>query len=255
VEVVEDPADPRLAPFRAVRHGERALRRDGLVLAESPRTVERVLAGRHAVVALLLSPAVAERLAPLAGATPMLVAERAVLAAAIGFDLHRGALALVAPASPPTVGQLVTNARRLVVLEGLNDLENLGVIFRTAAALGVDGVILCPRSADPWSRRVVRVSVGGSLDVPWARAAEWPGALDEIAATGLELVALTPAATTDVRDLAWPERAALLVGAEGPGLTTAALAAAHHQVAIAMAHGVDSLNVATATAIALWAAT
>jgi tRNA G18 (ribose-2'-O)-methylase SpoU len=139
----------------------------------------------------------------------------------------------------------------VLVIEAVNDLENLGSLFRNAAALGVTGVVLCPQTADPLYRRPVRVSLGHVLRVPFARASAWPAALDAIRAAGFELIALSPSGTERIADVAVTNKPALVVGAEGPGLSSAALAAADRTVRIPMASGVDSLNVATAAAIAM----
>ena len=145
------------------------------------------------------------------------------------------------------------SARVLAVLEGVNDHENLGALFRNAAGFGIDGVVLDPTTADPLYRRSVRVSMGHVLGVPWTRFPAWPEGLDEVRAAGFTVVALTPAPGSEsIEDLAAdpPERVALLVGAEGPGLSDAALAAADRRVRIPLSSSVDSLNVATAAAIA-----
>ena len=144
----------------------------------------------------------------------------------------------------------------MLVIEGVNDLENLGVLFRSAAGLGAGAVVLDPTCADPLNRRTVRVSMGHVLAMPWCRADAWPDAIDMLDGLGFTTAALTPAGATSLAaaDLAEIPRLALLVGAEGPGLSAAALAAADRRVAIPMAAGVDSLNVATAAAIALYAA-
>jgi tRNA G18 (ribose-2'-O)-methylase SpoU len=138
-----------------------------------------------------------------------------------------------------------------VVIEGINDHENLGAIFRNAAALGAGAVLLDPACCDPLYRRVVRVSVGHVLRVPFARLQPWPAALAGVARLGFTIVALDPSAPEPIDSLRCPGPVAVLVGSEGPGLTAAARGAAHHRVRIPMAPGVDSLNVATAVAIAL----
>lgn len=180
----------------------------------------------------------------------MFVAPPAVLAATVGFDLHRGVVASAerpAPRDPPSV---LHGARRVLVLERINDLENLGSLFRNARAFGCDTVLLDPQTADPFARRPVRVSLGHVLRIPFARVDPWPGGLGAAREAGLTVVALTPAGDPlDAAEL--PERAAFLVGAEGPGLTVGALAAADRRLRIPMARGVDSVNVATAAAIAL----
>jgi tRNA G18 (ribose-2'-O)-methylase SpoU len=154
----------------------------------------------------------------------------------------------------PDVGVVVARARRLLVVEGVNDGENLGVLFRNAAALGADGVLLDPTSPDPLSRRAVRVSTGHVLGLPWARL-PWPrGLSDVVAASGTTIVALTPAGDTDLRDVSCGagERVAVMVGAEGPGLSDDALAVATIRARIPMANEVDSVNVASAAAVAMW---
>jgi tRNA G18 (ribose-2'-O)-methylase SpoU len=184
---------------------------------------------------------------------PVFVAPRSLLAEIIGFDLHRGALAAVDRPSPPTLDDLLGGARMVAICERLNDHENLGVLFRSAAALGVDGVLVDPECADPWYRRCVRVSIGHVATVPWTRVERWPDALDDVRAAGFTVAALTPsrdAVELDVFAAERPERIAILVGAEGPGLSPAALAASDVHVRIPMRDGVDSLNVATAAAIA-----
>lgn len=180
------------------------------------------------------------------------------VAAITGFAFHRGVLASAQRLAPLAPSEVVTpSARRLVVVEGVNDHENLGALFRNAAAFGLDGVLLDPTTADPLYRRSVRVSMGHVLRMPWARwdRDRWPEGLaaDLRDTAGLTIAALTPAADAEPIDVLAadpPERLAFLVGAEGPGLTDAALAAADRRVRIPLAPDVDSLNVATAAAIA-----
>ncbi|HYT25574.1 MAG TPA: RNA methyltransferase, partial [Actinomycetota bacterium] len=179
----------------------------------------------------------------------------AVLEAVTGFHVHRGALASVARPPLPDAPTLLAGACRLAVLEDVNNPTNLGALFRSAAALGMGGVLLSPGCADPLYRRAVRVSMGEVLAVPYARLAPWPAALAEVRAAGFELLALTPAAGAEPLDrveVGPRDRVAVLLGAEGPGLTPAALAAAGRAVRIPMAAGVDSLNVAAAAAVAFW---
>jgi tRNA G18 (ribose-2'-O)-methylase SpoU len=170
-----------------------------------------------------------------------------------GFNLHRGALASADRRPLPAVATVAAAAELIVVTEGVNDHENLGGIFRNAAAFGAGAVILDPTSSDPLYRRSVRVSGGHVLRTPFARAEAWPDALTQLEEIGFEVLALTPAAGAD--DLGAVERSdrqAVLVGAEGPGLSRAALGHATRLVRIPIAPGVDSLNVATAVAIALY---
>jgi tRNA G18 (ribose-2'-O)-methylase SpoU len=254
MERIEDPGDPRLDPFRAIRVTERAVRRDGLVLVESPQPVRRALMSGRAVVALAVTPATLPLLDGVVPSSAYLV-EQDVLDRAVGFNLHRGVLALVHAPRVRTTAEVLADAlpAPVLVLEGLNDAENLGVLFRSAAGLGAGGVLLCPRCADPLSRRSTRVSIGTTLDVPFARLDPWPGALAAVPAAGYELVALTPAAGDALDPTPDPGPVALMLGAEGPGLSAGARNAATRAVGIPMAGGVDSLNVATAAAIALFA--
>lgn len=180
------------------------------------------------------------------------VATQDVMDRVAGYHVHRGLLALAKRPAPTSVGALVDDARLVLATEGINDMENLGSLFRNAAAFGADAVILDPTTSDPFYRRAVRVSVGHVLTVPSARAASWPDDLDLLRASGLTVVALHPGAADSIDDVNPSDgRWALLVGAEGDGLSTAALDRCDVAVRIPMAPGVDSINVATAAAVAL----
>ena len=253
---VDDVADPRVDDYRDLTAADRRPDRPGgrgLVIAEGVVVVRRLLDSPYPVRSLLGVP---RRLAELdlAGVdAPAYATDADTMARIVGFHLNRGVLAVADRAPIPSVEELAVG-RLLAVLEGVNDHENLGALFRNAAALGVDGVLLGPRCADPLYRRSVRVSMGHVLRVPFAPLPEpWPAALTALDHT---LVALTPAA--DAVPLAAAgladRRVALLLGAEGPGLSAEALRAAHLRVRIPMATGVDSLNVATAAAVAFFAA-
>ncbi len=245
--MITDPDDPLLADYVDLRGGRQSS--TGPVFVEGLLAVEQLLASTLHVRSVLVTPAKRARL-PRGIDAPIHVAPPDVLRATVGFDLHRG---VVASAERPPARQpadLLAGATRVVVTERVNDLENLGSLFRNARAFGCDAVLLDPETADPLGRRPVRVSLGHVLHVPFARLEPWPQALDLVRAAGLGIVALTPAGEPLSR---LPARAAFLVGAEGPGLSDAGLAAAARRVAIPMAPGVDSLNVATATAIALQA--
>lgn len=253
-ELVTDPADPRLADFRDLSAADRRPDRPGgrgLVIAEGVPVVRRLLASPYPLRAVLGVPGrLAALAADLAGVdAPVYQASADVMAETVGFHLTRGVLASADRAPEPAADDLLADARRVLVPEGVNDHENLGALFRNAAALGVEGVLLGPRCADPLYRRSVRVSMGHVLRVPFARLASWAA----LRAAGFTVLALTPhppAVPLSTVDPAVP-RAALLVGSEGPGLTAEALAAADLRVRIPMAGGVDSLNVATAAAIAM----
>ena len=187
---------------------------------------------------------------------PVYVVDGPVMSATTGFNVHRGVLALAQRLAPVGAAELLERAcaRLVVVVEGVTDQENLGAIFRNAAAFGVGAVLLSPSCCDPLYRRTVRVSLGHALRVPFARLEPWPRGLLGLKEQGYELLALTPevgaAPVDDVAGRVQEARVAVVVGAEGAGLTAAALALCQ-PVRIAMAPGVDSLNVAAATAVAL----
>ncbi|UOQ58476.1 RNA methyltransferase [Leucobacter allii] len=259
---IDDLSAPELADY--TRLTDVALRRvrepsEGLYLAESPKVIERALRAGHRPRSVLLLEEWLPRMEPLLAEhpdVPVHVGDPAQLEELTGFHLHRGALASMHRPAPRDPAALLRDARRVVVLEDLTDHTNVGAIFRSIAALGADAVLLSPACADPLYRRAVRVSMGAVLQVPYARLPEWPVAGPLIRDAGFELAAF--ALRDDAEDLAAfvddvPERLALMFGSEGPGLSRRALASATRSVVIPMEHGVDSLNVATAAALALWA--
>ncbi len=258
---VDDAADPRVDDYRDLTTADRRPDRPGgrgLVIAEGVVVVRRLLDSPYPVRSLLGVPRRLDELAADLAAcdVPAYATDADTMAAVVGFHLNRGVLAVADRAPAPDVPTLLHAARVLAVLEGVGDHENLGALFRNAAALGVDGVLLGPRCSDPLYRRSVRVSMGHVLRVPFAELpGPWPAALSELRGAGLLVAALTPdpgAVTVAEAGLAG-RRVALLLGAEGPGLTAEALAAADVRVRIPMATGVDSLNVATAAAVAFHA--
>jgi tRNA G18 (ribose-2'-O)-methylase SpoU len=257
--VITDPDDPRVADFRDLKAGDRPSgtpRGTGLVIVEGTTAIRRLLVSPYRVRAVFGVP---DRVAALglADDTTVYVADKWVLSEVIGFRLTRGALASADRLPAIDLDALVAGPepaapRRLAVLEGLNDHENLGSIARSAVALGIDGLLLDPRCADPLYRRSVRVSMGHVLTLPFAVLSDWPGDLDRLHAAGYTTVALTPA--PDAVDLGSVDgrqhpRTAVLLGAEGPGLTPEAQAAARVRARIPMRAGVDSLGVAAAAAI------
>ena len=251
-QAVHDPDDSRLADY--VDLSDPDLRRRveaeaGFFIAESPLVVRRLLASGRRVRSVLVTAdqhaALHDVLATVA--VPVYVAAPPVLRRVVGFELHRGAVASADRWPLPPLPDVLGAARRVAVCERINDHENLGVVFRSAAALGVDAVLLDGECADPLYRRCVRVSIGHAVTVPWTRIA----ALDELRTAGFTTVALTPHVdATAIDDVAWPARVALLLGAEGPGLSDSWQRGADVRVRIPMAAGADSLNVATAAAIA-----
>ncbi len=260
VITIDDPADPRLADFRDLSTADRRPDRPGgrgLVIAEGVVVVERLLASPFPVRALLgvgrRIEALGDQLAPLD--VPAYVTTAEIMAEVVGFHLNRGVLASADRAVQPPVTDLVARSRRLAVLEGVGDHENLGSLFRNAAALGLDGLLLAPGCSDPLYRRSVRVSMGHVLRVPFAFLDDLTAGLDLLRDNGFKVAALTPRADSVPLSAAGLHtgKAALLLGSEGPGLTEEAIAAADVAVRIPMYGGVDSLNVATAAAIAFYA--
>lgn len=253
---VDDVTDSRLDDFRDLSTADRRPDRPGgrgLVIAEGTVVVGRLLESRYPVRALL---GVERRIRELDLAdidAPAYVTSAETMAQVVGFHLNRGVLAVADRPAQPSVEDIVDGARLVAVLEGVQDHENLGSIFRNAAALGIDGVLLGAGCSDPLYRRSVRVSMGHVLRVPFATFDAWPDGLDHLRASGFTVVALTPRAdSVSLRALGDLGRVAVLLGSEGPGLTPVALEAADVAVRIPMAGGVDSLNVATAAAVAFY---
>ena len=258
---ITDAGDPRVDDFRDLNSVDR--RPDlptgkGLVIAEGVLVVQRMLASRFAPHALLgTDRRLSELAADLTGAdVPFYRASAEVMAAVVGFHLNRGVLAAARRSPELAAAEVVAGARTVAVLEGVNDHENLGSIFRNAAGLGVDAVVFGAGCADPLYRRAVRVSMGHALLVPFAHAHSWPGELKTLRDNGFRLLAMTPDPCTpslaEVMGTLAGEKVAVLVGAEGPGLTETAMRASDARVRIPMARGTDSLNVATAAALAFY---
>jgi tRNA G18 (ribose-2'-O)-methylase SpoU len=257
---IDDPADPRLDDFRDLSRADRRPDRPGgrgLVIAEGVIVVRRLIDSAYPVRALL---GVRRRYAELAGdlpgvEAPFFVTSPELMADVVGFHLNRGVLATADRVAFPSAAALLQSARSVAVLEGVGDHENLGAVFRNAAALGIDAVLLAPGCADPLYRRSVRVSMGTVLGVPFAPLPWLDEGISLLRRNGFRIIALTPAGTVTMPELTLRElpsgtRVAIMVGSEGPGLTPEALRAADLRVRIPMSGGVDSLNVATAAAIA-----
>ena len=249
MERIDDPADPRIVDY--VRLRDASARRDGVFIAESAPVIRQALASGYRVRSLLVTPHRYAELGDPDGVDRVFVADPPIVRAIAGFDVHRGALAAVERPALPPLAELLAGARRLAIVEGVSDHENMGSLFRNAAAFGIDAVLLCPRCSDPLYRRSVRVSMGNVLHVPFSRIDPWPESLALLAASGFTTVALTPdPAAEPIDDVGAIDRPAFLLGAEGPGLSADALAAADRRVRIPMQRDVDSVNVATAAAIA-----
>ncbi|WP_083411243.1 RNA methyltransferase [Arthrobacter sp. UCD-GKA] len=253
--------DPRIADYAAL--SDAALRRqadpaNGRYIAEGATVIGRALAAGHSPRSFFMAP---KRLAGLAEVleahpgVPVFVGPDEVLEAVTGFHLHRGALAAMHRPAPLELAEVLRTASRVAVLEDMVDHANLGAIFRSAAALGLDAVLLTPRSADPLYRRAVRVSMGAVFQVPWVRLESWPGDLQALSAAGFQVAAMELTDRAEridaVAALEIP-RLALVLGTEGAGVSDAVLEAVDRHVMIPMRPGMDSLNVAAAAAVAFW---
>jgi tRNA G18 (ribose-2'-O)-methylase SpoU len=267
VTVIEitDLADPRLADYahqtdvalRKARSGEY-----GLYLAESLLVFERALAAGHQPRSVLsLGSSVDQTVAALSAVgfdgpdVPVFVGPGELLAELTGYILHRGLIAAMKRPALPSPESLLAGARRIVILENVADPTNVGAIFRSVGAIGADAVLVTPSCSDPFYRRAIRVSMGTVLQVPWTRVGDWASTRALLTGAGFHIaaLALSPDAVS-LRDFAAsaPDRVAFVLGAEGDGLTPEAISAADTIVRIPMAHGIDSLNVAAASAVAMW---
>jgi tRNA G18 (ribose-2'-O)-methylase SpoU len=257
---IVDAADPRVADYRAIERPLLAVS-GGYFVAEGRFVVERLVATPSLRVRSLLlnhaALAALERtLVPLLSPdVPIYVADQRLFEGIAGFNIHRGCLALADRPPEMRLPALLERARTIVVVEDCANADNLGGVFRNAAAFGVDGVLLSPGSGDPLYRKAIRTSMAASFLVPFVRAREWPATLDVLKHAGFTIVAMTPQQPSRTlaafaRDCV-PERVAVLVGSEGEGLSEAALLRADVRVRIPMAASFDSLNVAVACGIAL----
>lgn len=266
-ERIADADDPRLAEYRVVKERD-LLRARGVFIAEGSLVVERLLSPRcrFSVRSLLVLDTKAAEFLPLAvargGGFPVFVASRALMDEIVGFRFHQGCLAVGEIGAEPSPGSVLDSlppSPAVAVLEDLVDLDNVGSVFRNAAGLGADAVLLSPRCADPLYRKSIRTSMGHALLLPFARVERWPYGLADLRARGMVVIALTPGEAAEpigrvARRLAEASPrpgVALLLGTEGEGLSREAMAAADVRVRIPMAQGVDSINIATACAVAL----
>lgn len=258
---IDDPDDPRLDDYRhltdaaARRVIEQGGAEHGIFLVEGPVALQQLLRSGLRVRSVVLSPSRARSLeVDPTPACPVHVVERDVLSAVTGYDVHRGVLASAERPAPVAPAELLDGARRVLVAEAVSDNENIGSLFRNAAALGVQAVLLDAACADPLYRRSVRVSSGWSMRIPFARTETVGDLLEELHRHGVRSVALTPGEHARDVDRAaadglLDDPVAFVVGAEGPGLSDATLGACDALVRVPMAHGVDSLNVATSFAV------
>jgi tRNA G18 (ribose-2'-O)-methylase SpoU len=248
---VDSPDDPRIADYREVKERDRLGR--GGVMVEGEVVLRKAAHGRHPLRSLLIAESRVEPLSDLIDGLdlPVHVAPQAVMDAIVGFPIHRGVLAYAERAPEPSPAALLEGQSLVVALYGVANHDNMGGVFRNAAAFGAGAVLLDPTSCDPLYRKAIRTSVGASLLVPFARAADPVAALE---AAGLVPIALSPSGETPLHALERPERTALVLGAEGPGLPAEVMACCR-TVSIPMSGGFDSLNLATTSGIALYALT
>jgi tRNA G18 (ribose-2'-O)-methylase SpoU len=280
---LDDPDDPRLAFYRDLNDPAGRVRIDAdesVFVVEGRLAVERLLSSGYSVHSLLVDDHQVSSAGELVATTrergaPVYVGSRALVADTVGFALHRGVVAVARRPPPADPRQMLAHIaassnrkgapRVIAILEGLNDHQNVGALFRNAAAFGVSGILLDPTCADPLYRRSIRVSVGHVLHTPFARLAPWPSGLSDVQAAGYLVASMSPrpkdgeaaGSLSELKarrfDTSHPVGVALLFGAEGPGLTDEALTASDVVVPIPMANGVDSVNVATAAAVAFHA--
>ena len=253
--------DPRLADYRDLRDVQ--LRKHleaehGLFLAEGEKVVRRAVEGGYPVRSFLMAPRWLAGLADVLATTdaPCYVVSEALAEEVTGFHVHRGALASLARLPLPQVDAVLDGARSVLVLEDVVDHTNVGAIFRAGAALGFDAVLLAPRSADPLYRRSIKVAMGAVFNLPWTRLEDWYDALPQLSARGFTTVALTlaPDAVPIDDAVAGLDKVALVLGSEGHGLSQRWERSADRRVTIPMAAGIDSLNVAAASAVACYVA-
>ena len=258
---VDDPTDPRLADYRDLRDVE--LRKhleseQGLFLAEGEKVVRRAVEAGFEPRSFLMAPRWLDGLADVlaAHAAPCFVASEALTEQVTGFHVHRGALASLYRRPLPSLDVVLDGARSVLVLEDLVDHTNVGAVFRSGAALGFDAVLLAPRCADPLYRRSIKVAMGAVFATPWTRLPDWYDALPELSARGFTTVALTlaPDAVPIEGAVAGVDRLALVLGSEGHGLSARWEQSADRRAVISMRDGIDSLNVAAATAVACYVA-
>ena len=260
VTPITDLDDPRLVDYAHVT--DVALKKargteHGLYIAESALVLERALRAGHRPRSVLALGNTADEARALVGEdVPVFVGPGELLAELTGYILHRGLIAAMNRPALPDADTLLAGARRIVILENVSDPTNVGAIFRSAGAIGADAILVTPRCSDPFYRRAIRVSMGTVLQVPWTRVGDWTSTRALLSRHGFHVAALALRAdAVSLRDVQSRdhEKLALLLGAEGEGLTEDALAAAVCVVQIPMKHGIDSLNVAAASAVAMWA--
>ncbi len=261
LEYLQSADDPRVHDYTSLTDTSLRRRREpeeGMYIAESSKVLRRAVDAGHRPRSFFLAEKWLPDLQDILDRfpdVPAFVGTADVLEEITGFHLHRGALAAMERPAPLDLAGLLASARRVAVLEDIVDHTNIGAIFRSAAALQVDAVLVTPRCADPLYRRAIRVSMGTVFQVPWVRLTDWPGQLDQLRAAGFVTAALAlreDSLTLDQLSARRDERLALVLGTEGDGLADTTLAGVDLAVRIPMSGGVDSLNVAAASAVAFW---
>jgi tRNA G18 (ribose-2'-O)-methylase SpoU len=250
--IIEDPADPRLADYIGLTDVARRIKHEpekGFFIAEGAQVVQRAAAAGYPLRTILL--ATNRQLPEGLPDAPVLRASHPVLEAATGFHVHRGVLASFGRIPLRDADELLATSERVLVLEDVNNHTNLGAVFRSAAGLGMDAVLLSPQCCDPLYRRAIRVSMGEVFALPYAYLEPFPGGVQQVRDAGFRVLAMTPAGI-DLGDVEITGRTALLLGAEGPGLTEGAMSASDLRVGVPMSRGVDSLNIAAAAAVGCW---
>jgi tRNA G18 (ribose-2'-O)-methylase SpoU len=258
---ITDAADPRLADYRDLRDVQLRQHLEaehGLFIAEGEKVVRRAVEGGFAARSFLMAPRWIDGLADVLGRSdaPVYVVSESLAEQVTGFHVHRGALASLHRGALPSVAEVLADARSVLVLEDVVDHANVGAVFRSGAALGFDAVLVAPRCADPLYRRSIKVSMGSVFAMPWTRLTDWYDALPTIAAAGFTTVALTLAVDAEPieRAVAGIGRLALVLGSEGHGLSPRWEQTADRRAVIPMTAGIDSLNVAAASAVACYVA-
>lgn len=264
---IQDFSAPELDTFARLTEGQLRNRQDaenGLFIAESPKVIERALNGGYEPISLLMErkhiEGQAREIIARCGDIPVYTAERAVLADLTGYALTRGVLCAMRRRALPSVEELCAGARRVAILESIVDPTNVGAIFRSAAALNMDAVLVTPTCCDPLYRRSVRVSMGTVFQIPWTRigeqAEDWPErGTAQLQRLGFRTAAMAlkdDSLSMDDPKLLHEEKLAVILGTEGDGLAASTIARCDYTVRIPMSHGVDSLNVAAASAVAFW---
>jgi len=256
---ISDPADPRLADYRDLRDVQLRSHlevENGLFLAEGAKVVRRALEAGFTPRSFLMAEKWVDGLADVVGDAPVFVAAEDVVEELTGFHVHRGALAAFERKPLPSLETVLAGARSVLVLEDIVDHTNVGAVFRSGAAMGFDAVLLAPRCADPLYRRAIKVGMGAVFALPWTRMPDWHSALPDLSARGFTTVALTLAEDAlPIEDaVAGVDRLALVLGSEGHGLSARWEQSADRRAIIEMAEGIDSLNVAAASAVACYVA-